>query len=233
MRFVTKDTPRLSENGYAILISAMFLLSGAILAWHHEMWRDEIQAWLIARDCKTPFELIKVLKNYEGHPGLWHFGLFILKFITYSPVIMQPYHLIIATTTVYLFCRFSPFTRLQKVLFSFGYFSFYEYAVICRNYAVGILLLCSFCILFESWRRKFPLIGLILFLLAYTSVHALIIVISIFAIIGSPVYFRPTRKIENWNRICPNIDRNCNGYHANYTGFGPRNESFSSMDAEI
>ena len=197
------------------------------------MWRDEIQAWLIARDCKTPFELIKVLKNYEGHPGLWHFGLFILKFITYSPVIMQPYHLIIATTTVYLFCRFSPFTRLQKVLFSFGYFSFYEYAVICRNYAVGILLLCSFCILFESWRRKFPLIGLILFLLAHTSVHALIIVISIFAIIGSPVYFRPTRKIENWNRLCPNIDRNCNGYHANYTGFGPRNESFSSMDAEI
>ena len=78
MRLATKNYLRLSENGYAIFISFIFLLSGAILAWNHEMWRDEIQAWLIARDCKPPIELIKVLKNYEGHPGLWHFGLFLL-----------------------------------------------------------------------------------------------------------------------------------------------------------
>ena len=122
MRLATKNYLRLSENGYAIFISSIFLLSGAILAWNHEMWRDEIQAWLIARDCKTPIELIKVLKNYEGHPGLWHFGLFLLKFITYSPTIMQPYHLMVATITVYLFCRFSPFTRLQKMLFSLATF---------------------------------------------------------------------------------------------------------------
>ena len=60
MQLATKNYLRLSENGYAIFISSIFLLSGAILAWNHEMWRDEIQAWLIARDCKTQIELIKV-----------------------------------------------------------------------------------------------------------------------------------------------------------------------------
>ena len=193
MRLAAKNYLRLSENEYAIFISSIFLLSGAILAWNHEMWRDEIQAWLIARDCKTPIELIKVLKNYEGHPGLWHFGLFLLKFITYSPTIMQPYHLMVATITVYLFCRFSPFTRLQKMLFSFGYFPFYEYAIICRNYAIGMLLLCGFCTLFKSWRRKFPIIGLVLLLLAHTNVHALIIVISIVVLLLAEVLLTPDR----------------------------------------
>ena len=106
---------------------------------------------------------------------------------------MQPYHLMIATITIYLFCRFSPFTRLQKILFSFGYFPFHEYAVIFRNYAIGILLLCSFCTLFKSWGRKFPITGLVLLLLAHTSVHALIIVISIVVLLLAEVLLTPDR----------------------------------------
>ena len=60
MRLATKNDLQLPGNGYAIFISSIFLLSGAILAWNHEMWRDEIQTWLIARDSKTLIELIKV-----------------------------------------------------------------------------------------------------------------------------------------------------------------------------
>ena len=79
------------------------------------------------------------------------------------------------------------------MLFSFGYFPFYEYAVICRNYAIGMLLLCSFRTLFKSWRRKFPIIGLVLLLLAHTSVHALIIVISIVVLLLAEVLLTPDR----------------------------------------
>ena len=174
-----KFLPQLSDSSYAMAVSALFLLLGGIIAWHHEMWRDEMQAWLIARDSASPIEVLYHLNQYDGHPGLWHLCLYVLKLITRSPIIMQPFHLIIAAISAYVFLRFSPFTRLQKTLFVFGYLPFYEYAIICRNYALGVLLLFLFCALFRNWRRTLPLLGFILLLMSHTSVHALIIVISI------------------------------------------------------
>ena len=174
-----KFLPQVSDSSYAVAVSALFLLLGGFIAWHHEMWRDEMQAWLIARDSASPIEVLYHLNRYDGHPGLWHLCLYALKLITRSPIIMQPFHLIIATVSAYVFLRFSPFTRLQRTLFVFGYLPFYEYAIICRNYALGVLLLLLFCALFRDWRRRLPLLGFILLLMCHTSVHALIIVIAI------------------------------------------------------
>ena len=169
----------LSDNAYATMLSGIFLLLGGFVAWHHEMWRDEIQAWLIARDSSSPIEVLYHLNRGDGHPGLWHLCLYYLKQITWSPVIMQPFHLIIACTSVYVFVRFAPFTRLHKALFPFGYLVFYEYAVICRNYALGVLLLFVFCALFKKRQTRFPLLGFILLLLAHTNIVALIVAIAI------------------------------------------------------
>ncbi len=167
-----------TDARYAIGLTTGFLILGGFTAFNHEMWRDEIQAWLLARDSASFFELFAHLK-YEGHPGLWHLCLMPLSRITASPVIMQVFHLLIAGVTVYLFVRYAPFNWLQKFLFCFGYFVLYEYAVIARNYALGLLLLTFFCVLFRE-RYKRPLwIGGILFLLAHTSVHALIVTIAI------------------------------------------------------
>ena len=167
-----------TDTRYAIGLTTGFLILGGFTAFNHEMWRDEIQAWLLARDSASFFELFAHLK-YEGHPGLWHLCLMPLSRITASPVIMQVFHLLIAGVTVYLFVRYAPFNWLQKFLFCFGYFVLYEYAVIARNYALGLLLLILFCVLFRE-RYKRPLwIGGILFLLAHTSVHALIVTIAI------------------------------------------------------
>ena len=174
-----KSRFQLSDNAYATTLSAIFLLLGGFIAWHHEMWRDEIQAWLIARDSFSPIEVLYHLNRGDGHPGLWHLCLYCLKQVTRSPVIMQPFHLIIACASVYLFVRFAPFTRLHKALFPFGYLVFYEYAIICRNYAIGVFLLFTFCCLFKGWKTRFPLLGFILLLLAHTNVVALIVVIAI------------------------------------------------------
>ena len=185
---------------YAIVLTTIFLLVGTIVAIHHEMWRDELQAWLIARDSTSLIDLFRHLK-YEGHPGLWHVLLMPLSRITKSPIIMQVFHLLIAATTVYLFVRYAPFNLLNKFLFVFGYFSLYEYAILCRNYGIGLLLICLFCILFPQRYAKFPLVGAILFLLGHTSVHALIIVIAIGC--GLMFDFLSTRKrmlAEGYNR---------------------------------
>ena len=83
---IKKSGFQFSDNAYAMTFSAIFLLLGGFIAWHHEMWRDEIQAWLIARDSASPIEVLYHLNRYDGHPGLWHLCLYILKFITWSPI---------------------------------------------------------------------------------------------------------------------------------------------------
>ena len=196
-----KFLPQLSDSSYAMAVSALFLLIGGIIAWHHEMWRDEMQAWLIARDSHSPIEVLYHLNRYDGHPGLWHLCLYVLKLITRSPIIMQPFHLIIAAVSAYIFLRFSPFTRLQKTLFVFGYLPFYEYAIICRNYALGVLLLFLFCALFRNWRKRLPLLGLILLLMCHTSVHALIIVIAILIGLCWEMWANPDRPPRREIRV--------------------------------
>ena len=177
------------ENIFAISVTTVFLLAGGFAALHHEMWRDEIQAWLLARDSASILELFANMK-YEGHTALWHLCLMPLSRITSSPILMQIFHLLIAATTVFLFTRFAPFNKVQKVLFTFGYFALYEYAIVARNYAIGVLLITIFCVLYKERHKRFVWIGVVLLLLAHTSVHALIVTIAIgFALLCEYLYF--------------------------------------------
>ena len=166
------------DKRYALGLTFLFLAVGAFTASHHEMWRDEIQAWLLARDSTSIFNLFAHLK-YEGHPGLWHLCLMPLSRIAHSPVMMQMLHLLITGVTVYLFVRYAPFNWFQKLLFCFGYLVLYEYAIVARNYALGLLLITVFCVLFKERYKRFIWVGCVLFLLAHTSVHALIVTIGI------------------------------------------------------
>lgn len=174
---------RNETNRYAILLTFAFVTIGTFAITHHEMWRDEIQAWLLARDSTSLTDLFRNLR-YEGHQAIWHLLLTPLSRVTASPVIMQAAHLLIAATTVYLTARYSPFNRPQKFLIVFGYFYFYEYALISRNYALGVLLITLFCILFEKRHSRFLPVAIVLVLLSHTNPHCLII-----AIIAATVLF--------------------------------------------
>ena len=163
---------------YAVGLTVLFLSVAGFAASHHEMWRDELQAWLIARDAGSIVDVFERLK-YEGHPALWYVCLYALAKLTWSPVIMQVFHVMVAGATVFLFVWQAPFTRLQKALYPFGYFALFEYAVLSRNYAPGILLITVACVLFPRRFTAFVWIGAVLALAAQTSVHALIIVIAL------------------------------------------------------
>ncbi|MEW6492161.1 MAG: hypothetical protein AB1589_06390 [Cyanobacteriota bacterium] len=142
------------------------------------MWRDELNPWLIARDSESIVELFQNIK-YEGHPGLWYICLYVLNQFTHNPVAMQMTHLMIATGAIYLFLKFSPFTRLQKLLFSFGYLPFYEYLLISRNYAIGILLIFAFCALYPTRKKSYLWLSLLLFLVANTNAYCLFISVAL------------------------------------------------------
>lgn len=186
---------------YPIIITAIFFLLALFNVLHHEMWRDEMQAWLIARDSRSLLELFKAVR-YEGQPGLWHLILFILTRFTTNPLLMQLSHISLATIGVYLFCRFSPFNIINKILFSFGYFTFFEYATISRNYVLGVLFLIIFCIFYARQPRNFLFLSISLFLLSLTSVYGLIIASVLGLLVGKKIFYdRDKNQIQSREKV--------------------------------
>lgn len=159
-----------------VLTIAFAALAGIGLACH-EMWRDELQAWLIPVDSGSPAELSHNMR-YEGHPALWHLLLWIVTRVTRRPEAMQVLHLAISAAAIFLFARYAPFSRAVRALFAFGYYPLYEYTVISRNYGLGMLLLFAACALFPTRRRSYlPLAG-VLALLANANPYAWLIAIA-------------------------------------------------------
>jgi hypothetical protein len=162
---------------FSAMLVGSFILLSLLGLFQHEMWRDELQAWLISRDSSTVVELLHNLR-YEGHPAVWYLILQVITRFTHDPLAMQFCHLLIATGSVYLITAYSPFSRLQKVLIAFGYFPFFEYGMICRSYALGLLFVFAFCA-FRSRTQNYLLLFGVLSLLANTSYAGAILAVAL------------------------------------------------------
>jgi hypothetical protein len=163
---------------FPLALTLIFLLLGYIGIVHHEMWRDELEAWMIARDNNSLAGVAAAIK-YEGHPILWYLGLYAITRFTHDPFAMQVYHVLIASAVIWVFAAFSPFTKLQKTLFAFGFYPFYEYAIKSRGYALGILLIFLFCLFYKDRSKRYILLSCILFLLCQTSAMGFIVAVSL------------------------------------------------------
>jgi hypothetical protein len=168
------------EWRFAILLTCVFMVVVAIGLSHHEMWRDELQAWLIALESPTIPSLFQNLRH-EGHPALWHLTLWTISRFTASPLAMQVLHGALASCAVFLIAFYSPFSRLQRVLLAFGYFFAFEYAVLSRGYVLGVVLTFCFCAAVQRGRTSPILLGTLLGLLANTSVYGAIIALALAA----------------------------------------------------
>ncbi|AQG79447.1 hypothetical protein AWR27_09020 [Spirosoma montaniterrae] len=152
-------------------------------AWHHEPWRDETHSWLIAQHSSSIADLFWN-KRYEGHPGGWYVLLYGLKSLSQSWVAVQVMHGLLAMGSAYLLITRSSFPWVVRVLLLFGYFFVYEYAVIARNYAVGVLLLFGLCALFPRRYERGVHIGwcLLLALLWQTNLFALLLGLGMYGL---------------------------------------------------
>ena len=166
---------RRRETAFALLLTIVFLAAAGLVAWHHEIWRDEAAAWLVAKASRSLDDLALRIR-FTGHPALWYWCLFLLTRFTHAPQAMQVVHLLIAAAAVFLFARSAPFPRTVRVLFAFSYFPFYEYGVICRNYALGMLLLFAFCAVFP--RRDRSLLGPAAVLVLLAQTHLLMFILA-------------------------------------------------------
>ncbi|MGK7927795.1 MAG: hypothetical protein AB4290_21590 [Spirulina sp.] len=93
---------------------------------------------------------------------------------------MQLFHLAIATSIVAIFLFFSPFSRTQKILFSFGYLPFYEYSVISRNYSLYILFAFLFCAFFKNRHKNSLALIILLVLMTNANAYGLLIAFVLF-----------------------------------------------------
>lgn len=177
----TSSSFSVSDHFFALLVTLLYAIVVFFGIFHHEPWRDEIQAWLIARDSHSIPELFRNL-IYEGHPALWHLLLFVITRFTADPFVMQLLHGVMATATIFLFTRYATFSRVQKVLFAAGYFLIFEYSMVARNYVAGIFFMMLFMILYKDKTKNALYLGVTLLLMANTNIYALIIAGCLFAV---------------------------------------------------
>jgi hypothetical protein len=112
--------------------------------FEHELWKDEWQAWFVAKD-KNLIEIISFL-NYEGHPALWY--LFLVPFTWLSSVLPVPEEFIMSfahtlpvIAVLFLFWKKFDIPAIVKISFALSYFLIFEYGVVNRGYIFVILFL--------------------------------------------------------------------------------------------
>lgn len=162
---------------WAIFLVYM-LVSGYTMA-HHEPWGDEVHSWNIAKASHSYSQLL-ANKRYEGHPPAWYTLLWVLSKFTHQVRYIQVMHGLIAAVIAWLILFKAPFAPLTKVLLPFGYYFLYEYGVISRNYAPGVLFAFCLClILGKEFKYRQPLYYLLLFCLSNVHLLTLLLAASI------------------------------------------------------
>lgn len=149
----------------------------------HELFLDEAHHFLIARDSISLTDLYYNAR-YDGHPRLWHTLLFFITHtLTTDPVAMQVLQGLISITAAFVFLRYAPFSLPVKCGILFGYYLLFEYNLLSRNYALGILFLFIACTLLNSSHRRLIPIGLLMVLLCNTHVFFTFASIGIYSVV--------------------------------------------------
>lgn len=181
---------------FSVILSLIFLSLAFFGILHHEMWRDEIHTWLVGQESKSLWNLFYQMR-YDGHPSVWYICVYGLTRITENAIAMQIFHVMIATGSVYLFSLYSRFSRFQIILFTFGYFSLFEYALVSRSYALGILLTFWCCKLITDRHRNYLAISITLAVMANVSFYTLVLAFSILLGLSIELVMLPGLQTEN------------------------------------
>jgi len=165
------------ETLFALSLTLLFLLYAGFTTFHHEMWRDEMGPWLIARDSHSLLDIFHNIR-YDGHPSLWYILLWPLTRLTADPEAMKVLNLVLSAGAIFLIARYAPAPWWIRLIASLGYYPVYEYGSIARNYSLGLLALAAFCALFPCRREHPLLLGAILLIAANSSMLACLLAIA-------------------------------------------------------
>ena len=165
-------TERKSDNRKllcAVLLLLLYVAVNTALILRHENWRDEAQAWQIAKLLNLK-ELFAQLK-YEGHPCLWYLILIPFAKLGMPFGVMNYISLFFMAVAAWLLLRKAPFGMPVKILLLCSGFFTYYYPVISRSYALVPFLLALLALFYPRRQEKPLQYGVILALLTQTHIY--------------------------------------------------------------
>ena len=163
---------------FAGLVATAFVALTVPRILLHELWRDEAWQWLVVLESHSVGDLFSGMSRGGGTGYLFPLLVFLVRQVWTSPRAMQLAHVVVAAAAVLVFVRWAPLGRRERALFALGYFPFFEYAVISRNYAAGALFVWLACAAARS-RRPALALGAALGLLCQTTVYGYILAIAL------------------------------------------------------
>lgn len=136
-------------NMVVMLLYAVFTL---FLVFHHEIWADEAQVWLIVKNLSLP-ELFSHLVN-EGHPSFFYLLVMPFAKLGFPLLSMQIICWMSACGAVFLLLRYSPFSTFLKtaIILSSGFLYFFP--VIARSYSILPLLVFGAAVLYKKLQKN-------------------------------------------------------------------------------
>lgn len=148
-----------------------YLIFNGILLSRHELWRDEANVWLMAREL-SPIQLFREIK-YQGHPCLWYLLVMPLAKVGLPFRSIGILSLSVMAVTAGLFLWKAPFNTLVKAVCVFSPIFSYFYADIARNYCLIALLLLLLAWYYPQRNKKGFWYGLLLGLLVQSDTIAI------------------------------------------------------------
>jgi hypothetical protein len=164
-------------------IAAVYTTVVVVTACFHEPWRDEVVALSVAREMPSLGALWHVLRH-EGHPILWYLLLRGAYFTFHTTRVLLPLGVATAIAAVVVFLARAPLPLWFQVLFVFGYFPVFEYAVVARANGLAMLLVFAACAAAAERERRPVLLATCLALLANTSPQAFLVAAAAGAMIA-------------------------------------------------
>ena len=160
-------------NSADAFLSVVFLLVSLFNAWlaiNHVCWRDEAQAWLIARDNVLLADSLFTITSYEGHPILWF--LILMPFAKagagYSVLKLLSWMFMTGALFVLLFkTKYPAFFRIL-IAASPAFIAFFT--VPARSYSLCAFLLLLLAVAYDKRKDNTIVYGLLLAFMLQTLV---------------------------------------------------------------
>lgn len=162
-----KDTVKKKEIIVLTAVFALWLFFNGILLAGHELWRDEANVWLLAREL-SPLQLLREIK-YQGHPCLWYFIVMPFAKLGLPFKTLSVISFLIMSVSAGIFVYRAPFCCITKAVCLISPVFSYYYPVVARNYCLIALLMILLAV-FHTKRNDRPVIyGILLGLLVQSD----------------------------------------------------------------
>lgn len=142
----------IKKNKVNLVVMLCYSIITFITLLFHESWRDEAQAWLIARDLNI-IDIFRQMK-YEGHPVIWYLILVPFAKLGLPYIFVKIVSWLICNIAVWLILKKAPFNLILKILFIFSMPMIYLYPSISRSYCLIPLAITIVAIYFGQRHEK-------------------------------------------------------------------------------